>query len=42
MVVASVSKLVTAFAVARLDQQGLLDVSTTMPWALMDFAPNEQ
>lgn len=42
MVVASVSKLVTAFAVARLDQQDLLDVNATMPWALMDFAPNEQ
>jgi len=42
MVVASVSKLVTAIAVARLDQQGLLDVNATMPWSLMDFAPNEQ
>ena len=42
MVVASVSKLVTAFAVARLDQHGLLDVNATMPWMLMGLAPNEQ
>jgi CubicO group peptidase (beta-lactamase class C family) len=42
MIVASVSKLVTAFAIARLDQQGLLDVNGTMPWELMGFAPNEQ
>jgi CubicO group peptidase (beta-lactamase class C family) len=42
MVVASVSKLVTAFAIARLDHEGLLDVNATMPWALMGLAPNEE
>lgn len=42
MIVASVSKLVTAFAISRLDQQGLLDVNGTMPWTLVGFAPNEQ
>lgn len=41
MLVASVSKLVTAFAIARLDQDGLVDVSGTMPWALMGLVPHE-
>jgi CubicO group peptidase (beta-lactamase class C family) len=42
MIVASLSEPVTAFAIARLDRQGLLDVNGTRPWELMGFAPNEQ
>ena len=38
MVVASVSKLVTALTVARLVQQGLLDVDQFVPWEVMGFA----
>ena len=38
MVVASVSKLVTALTVARLVQQGLLSVDQFVPWEAMGFA----
>jgi CubicO group peptidase (beta-lactamase class C family) len=37
MVVASVSKLLTALMIARLDQAGTIDVDAPMPWA--DIAP---
>jgi CubicO group peptidase (beta-lactamase class C family) len=40
MVVASVSKLVTALTVARLAQAGALDVDQPVPWASMGFAPH--
>ena len=36
MVVASVSKLVTALMIARLDQAGSLDVDAPMPWSEID------
>ncbi len=40
MVVASVSKLLTAALVARLDEVGLVDVDAPTPWALMGLAPH--
>jgi D-alanyl-D-alanine carboxypeptidase len=40
MVVASVSKLVTAIAVGRLEQAGLLDIDAPVPWALLGLAPH--
>lgn len=40
MVVASVSKLVVAVAIARLEQQGELDVSAPVPWADLGLTPD--
>ncbi len=40
MVVASVSKVVTALAVARLDQQDRLDVGAPVDWSLLGFDPH--
>jgi D-alanyl-D-alanine carboxypeptidase len=40
MVVASVSKLITGMAIARLHQRGLIDVDTQVPWALLWVAPD--
>lgn len=40
MVVASVSKLVVALAVARLEQQGDLDTSAPVPWADIGVDPH--
>lgn len=39
MVVASVSKLVTALSVARLAQRGALSVDDPVPWAAMGLSP---
>ena len=39
MVVASVSKLLTAALVARLDETGLVDVDAPTPWSLMGLTP---
>ncbi|MEO1059161.1 MAG: serine hydrolase domain-containing protein, partial [Actinomycetota bacterium] len=38
MVVASLSKLVTALVVARLDQRGALDIEAAVPWAELGIA----
>ncbi|CAN5557438.1 hypothetical protein BH23ACT3_BH23ACT3_15110 [soil metagenome] len=38
--IASVSKLITALTVARLDEHGVLDVSDPVPWAAMGFDPH--
>ncbi|NQY55380.1 MAG: beta-lactamase family protein [Ilumatobacteraceae bacterium] len=38
MVVASVSKLVTALVVARLDQRGALDIEAPVPWGELGIA----
>jgi len=40
MVVASVSKLLTANLIARLDDAGLLDVDAPTPWNLMGLTPH--
>lgn len=40
MVIASVSKIVVAIAIARLHDQGLVDVSAPFPWADVGLAPN--
>lgn len=40
MVVASVSKILVAVAVARLHEQGLIDVTAPMPWADIGLAPD--
>ena len=40
MVVASISKLITATAVARLSQEGLVDPAQPMPWAELGLAPH--
>ena len=40
MVVASVSKLVTAMLIGRLDQGGVLDVDAPTPWSAAGLAPN--
>jgi D-alanyl-D-alanine carboxypeptidase len=40
MVVASVSKLLTATMVARLDQAGVLDVDAPVPWGRLGLAPH--
>ncbi len=40
MVVASVSKLLTATMVARLDQAGLVDVDAPVPWGALGLAPH--
>jgi D-alanyl-D-alanine carboxypeptidase len=40
MVVASVSKLITGLAVARLHEQGLIDVEAQVPWALLWVVPD--
>jgi CubicO group peptidase (beta-lactamase class C family) len=40
MVVASVSKLIVAVAIARLHEQGRIDVAGLMPWADIGLAPN--
>ncbi len=40
MVVASVSKLLTATLIARLDEAGLVDVDTPVPWASMGLTPH--
>jgi CubicO group peptidase (beta-lactamase class C family) len=40
MVVASVSKLVVAVAIARLQSFGVVDVAGPMPWADLGLAPN--
>jgi CubicO group peptidase (beta-lactamase class C family) len=41
MVVASVSKIVVAIAIARLHEQGRLDVSGPVPWADLGLDPND-
>lgn len=40
MVVASVSKIVVAVAVARLHQQGAIDVAAPVPWTDLGLAPH--
>ena len=40
MVVASVSKLVTALLIARLDQGGILDLDAPTPWAVAGLLPH--
>lgn len=40
MVVASVSKVLVAVAIARLHQQGLIDIAAPMPWGDLDIAPD--
>jgi D-alanyl-D-alanine carboxypeptidase len=40
MVVASVSKLLTALLVARLDDAGLIDVDAPIPWAVTGITPH--
>ena len=40
MVVASVSKLITGMAVARMHEQGLIDVDERVPWALLGVTPD--
>lgn len=40
MVVASVSKLITAMTIARLHQQGLIDVDAPVPWGLLKISPD--
>jgi D-alanyl-D-alanine carboxypeptidase len=39
MVIASVSKLITGLAVARLHEQGLLDVDAQVPWDILGIVP---
>ena len=41
MVVASVSKIVIAVAIARLHEQGLIDVLGPVPWADLGLDPND-
>lgn len=41
MVVASVSKLIVAVGVARLEAAGALDIAAPVPWADMGLLPNE-
>ncbi|MGA9276990.1 serine hydrolase domain-containing protein [Ilumatobacter sp.] len=41
MVVASVSKLIVALGIARLDELGLIDVSAPAPWADLDLGQND-
>jgi CubicO group peptidase (beta-lactamase class C family) len=41
MVVASVSKIIVAMAIARLNEQGVIDVLGPMPWTDVGLAPNE-
>jgi CubicO group peptidase (beta-lactamase class C family) len=40
MVVASVSKIIVATAIARLQDQGLVDVAAPVPWADLGFGPH--
>ncbi len=40
MVVASVSKIIVAVAIARLHEQGLIDVASPVPWAALELAPH--
>jgi CubicO group peptidase (beta-lactamase class C family) len=40
MVVASVSKMVVAFAIAHLQQDGLVDVDAPMPWDAIGITPH--
>jgi CubicO group peptidase (beta-lactamase class C family) len=40
MVVASVSKIIVAMAIARLDEQGVIDVFGPMPWSDVGLAPH--
>jgi CubicO group peptidase (beta-lactamase class C family) len=40
MIVASVSKLLTATLIARLDQAGLVDVDAPVPWGALGLAPH--
>ena len=40
MVVASVSKIVTALSFARLAQEGLIDPAATMPWGEIGLSPD--
>jgi len=40
MVVASVSKIIVAVAVARLHEQGLIDIASPMPWSDIGLTPN--
>jgi D-alanyl-D-alanine carboxypeptidase len=40
MVVASVSKLLTAIAVGRLEQAGLLDIDAPIPWGVLGLSPH--
>lgn len=41
MVVASVSKIVVAMGIARLADQGLIDLAAPVPWSDMGLDPNE-
>jgi CubicO group peptidase (beta-lactamase class C family) len=41
MVVASVSKIIVAIAIARLHEQGLVDVFAPFPWADVGLDPND-
>jgi CubicO group peptidase (beta-lactamase class C family) len=40
LVVASVSKLITAQLIARLDQQGAIDVGGNVPWGVLGLMPH--
>lgn len=40
MVVASVSKVLVAVAIARLHAQGLIDVAAPVPWSALELAPD--
>jgi CubicO group peptidase (beta-lactamase class C family) len=40
MVVASVSKIVVAFTIARLQQEGSIDVDAPVPWDIMGILPH--
>ena len=40
MVIASVSKLIVAVAIARLDELGLVDVAAPVPWVDLGLAPH--
>ena len=42
MVVASVSKLIVAVAIARLHEQGAIDVAGPVPWADIGLTPNAE
>ena len=42
MVVASVSKIIVALAVARLHESGLVDVGAPMPWAEVGLTPHAE
>ena len=41
MVIASVSKLITAAAIARLQDQGVINVDEPVPWPLIGVTPHE-